>query len=202
MREWVSDRVRERFPEAVVEIHRQHGDDTVVVHREWLLRVLQFLRDEPGLMFRMPLDVTCVDRLAMGPQASEQVRALNPPLTDPDPVPRGPGLKPRFEVVYHLRSLIRTEGPVIRVKVRVDEDDPVVPSAVGLFKGFNWFEREVYDMFGVRFEGHPDLRRILLYPEFHGHPLRKDYPRRGHQPLVPMPRLQADPVPRGPGERG
>lgn len=197
MSDLVSDRVRARFPEAVIETHQQHGDDTVVVRREALLDVLRFLRDEPDLDFRMPLDVTCVDRLAMGVKPSEGVDALNPSLGDTDPVPRGSGLKPRFEVVYHLRSLTRPCGKVVRVKVRVEEDDPVVPSAVGLFKGFSWFEREVFDMFGIRFEGHPDLRRILLYPEFQGHPLRKDYPRRGHQPLVPMPRLRGDEVPKG-----
>ncbi len=194
MADLVSERVRARFPDAVLETHQQHGDDTVIVRREALLDVLRFLRDEPDLDFRMPLDVTCVDRLAMGPKPRDRVDAMNPLLTDPDPEPKGPGLKPRFEVIYHLRSLTRPTGKVIRVKVRVDEEDPVVPSAVGLFKGFNWFEREVYDMFGIRFEGHPDLRRILLYPEFQGHPLRKDYPRRGHQPRVPMPRLQGDAV--------
>lgn len=193
MTDLVSERVRATFPHAVVETHQQHGDDTIVVRREALLDILRYLRDE--LDFRMPLDVTCVDRLAMGEKPRDYVEALNPPLTDPDPVPRGPGLKPRFEVVYHLRSLTRTRGQVIRVKVRVEEDDCWVPSAVGLFKGFDWFEREVFDMFGVRFEGHPDLRRILLYPEFQGYPLRKDYPRRGHQPRVPMPRLQGDEIP-------
>ncbi len=195
MTDLVSERIRARFPGAVVETHQQHGDDTAVVRREALLDVLRFLRDEPDLDFRMPLDVTCVDRLAMGEKPRDRVDAMNPPLTDPDPVPRGPGLKPRFEVVYHLRSLSRTRGQVIRVKVRVEEDDARVPSAVGIYKGLDWFEREVYDMFGIRFEGHPDLRRILLYPEFQGHPLRKDYPRRGHQPRLPMPRLRGDEVP-------
>jgi NADH-quinone oxidoreductase subunit C len=87
------------------------------------------------------------------------------------------------------------DGALVRLKVPVREDDCVVPTATGVFKGFDWFEREVFDMFGVRFDGHPNLRRILNYPEFVGHPLRKDYPRRGHQPLIDMPRLEADPVP-------
>lgn len=195
MSELVSERVRQRFPDAVLETHQQHGDDTVVVKREKLLDVLKFLRDEPDLDFKMPLDVTCVDRLAMGQRPTGHVPAINPPLAGSDYCPLGPGLKPRFEVVYHLRSLTRKTGKVIRVKVRVEEEDPVVPSAVGLYKGFNWFEREVYDMFGIRFEGHPDLRRILLYPEFQGHPLRKDYPRRAYQPRVPMPRLRGDELP-------
>jgi NADH-quinone oxidoreductase subunit C len=89
---------------------------------------------------------------------------------------------PRFEVVYHLYSVAHNHR--LRVKAGVDEDDPVVPSAVPLWPIANWFEREVWDMFGVRFTGHPDLRRLLLYEAFEGHPLRKDYPVNRRQPLI------------------
>jgi len=191
MSELISEIVKKRFGDAVLETHQQHGDDTIVVKREALLDVLKFLRDE--LDFKMPLDCTCVDRLGLGEKPEGIEDPMNPLLTTPESRPTfGSGPKPRFEVVYHLRSLSRRM--FVRVKVRVDEDDPVVPSATSLFKGFNWFEREVYDMFGIRFAGHKDLRRILLYPEFKGHPLRKDYPRRGYQPRIPMPRLKGDPV--------
>src|SRR5262249_56134170 len=81
---------------------------------------------------------------------------------------------PRFEVVYHLYSVGQNRR--LRVKVGVDGDDPELPSAVPLWPIANWYEREVWDMFGIRFAGHPDLRRLLLYEEFVGHPLRKDYP--------------------------
>jgi len=91
------------------------------------------------------------------------------------------GRTPRFEVVYQL---------FLRVKVPVPEDDPVVPTASGVWKSANWAEREAWDMFGIRFAGHPDLRRILMYPEFEGHPLRKDYPVDKRQPLVP----ERDPI--------
>ena len=196
-----SELVEQRFPEHFVERHRQHGDDTVVVRREGLLEVLEFLRDELG--FKMPVDVTCVDLLGLY-ERPEHVRApLNPRIRETSAEPLGsvPRGEPRFEVVYHLRNIDVTPTKLVRVKVRVPEDDAVVPSAVGLFKGFDWFEREVYDMFGVRFEGHPDLRRILLYEGFEGHPLRKDYPRRGYQPRVPMPRLEGDEVPTRGGDR-
>lgn len=93
------------------------------------------------------------------------------------------GRAPRFEVVYQLHST--THGHRLRVKVPVGEDDPSVPTASGIWKSALWAEREVWDMFGLRFAGHPDLRRILMYPEFVGHPLRKDYPVRQRQPLVP-----------------
>jgi NADH-quinone oxidoreductase subunit C len=89
---------------------------------------------------------------------------------------------PRFEVVYHLYSLEHNHR--LRAKVRVDEDDASVPSAVDLWPIANWMEREVWDMFGIRFEGHPDLRRLLMYEEFVGHPLRKDYPITRRQPLI------------------
>lgn len=95
------------------------------------------------------------------------------------------GREPRFEVVYHLYSFKNNYR--LRVKVRVSESDPVVDSLVPLWSGANWFEREVYDMFGIRFKGHPDLRRILMYDEFQGHPLKKDYPLRKRQPRIPHP---------------
>src|SRR5438876_76098 len=98
------------------------------------------------------------------------------------------GRTPRFEVVYQLYSLSLNHR--LRVKVPVPEDDPVVPTASGVWKSANWAEREAWDMFGIRFAGHPDLRRILMYPEFEGHPLRKDYPVDKRQPLVP----ERDPV--------
>src|SRR5207245_146408 len=83
-----------------------------------------------------------------------------------------PGRAPPFEVVYQLYSVSLNHR--LRVKVQVPEDDPVVPTAAAVWKSANWAEREVWDMFGIRFAGHPDLRRILMYPEFEGHPLRKD----------------------------
>ena len=92
------------------------------------------------------------------------------------------GKEPRFEVVYHLHSL--THNHRIRVKIRLSEDETQTPSISALWKSANWLEREVWDMFGISFSGHPDLRRILMYEEFRGHPLRKDYPVNKRQPLV------------------
>ncbi len=92
------------------------------------------------------------------------------------------GEEERFEVVYHLYDLDKKRR--LRVKVRVDEEKPEVESLCGLWKSANWYEREVWDMFGVRFLNHPDLKRILMYDEFEGHPLRKDYPLRKRQPRV------------------
>ncbi len=93
------------------------------------------------------------------------------------------GQEPRFEVVYNLLSTAHNHR--IRLRVRVPEDDAVVPSVVPVWRGADWFERYCFDMYGIRFTGHPDLRRLLMYDEFVGHPLRKDYPLKGRQPLVP-----------------
>ena len=153
-------RVRDRFGNVVVDLHEHRGDATAVVERAALLDVLRFCRGEADLGFDVLMDLTAVD------------------------YSRYPGREdgPRFEVVYHLYSIAQNHR--LRVKVRVDEDDASVPTAVDLWPIANWFEREVWDMFGVRFDGHPDLRRLLLYEEFVGHPLRKDYPINRRQPLI------------------
>jgi NADH-quinone oxidoreductase subunit C len=116
---------------------------------------MRFLRDTPDLELDMLMDVTAVDRL-------------------PE--------KPRFEVVYHLYSLAKNHR--VRIKACVAEEAPEIDTLLSLWPAANWLEREVWDMYGVRFRGHPDLRRLLLYEEFEGHPLRKDYPKERRQPLV------------------
>jgi NADH-quinone oxidoreductase subunit C len=145
---------------AIVETHDHRGDQTAVVDRPALLDVLRLCRDDPELRFDVLMDLTAVDYL------------------------KYPGREfgPRFEVVYHLYSLPHNHR--LRLKVRVEEADARVPSAVGLWPIANWFEREVWDMFGIRFDGHPDPRRLLMYEEFQGHPLRKDYPINKRQPLI------------------
>jgi NADH-quinone oxidoreductase subunit C len=153
-------RLRGRLGDRVQETHAYRGDHTAVVAGDAIVPALQFLRDDPECAFDLLVDLTAVDYLTF------------------------PGREdgPRFEVVYHLYSVPHSHR--VRLKVRVEEDDPVVPTATGLWPIANWLEREVWDMFGIRFEGHPDLRRLLLYEEFEGHPLRKDYPVNRRQPLI------------------
>jgi NADH-quinone oxidoreductase subunit C len=143
------------LPEVVLGTHAQHGDATALVAADRVDRVLTLLREDPELCFEMLSDVTCVDHL---------------------------GEEPRFEVVYHLYSVAKNHR--VRIKARVSEAEPELPSAVALYPSADWMEREVWDLYGVRFRGHPDLRRILLYDGFEGHPLRKDYPKEKRQPLV------------------
>jgi NADH-quinone oxidoreductase subunit C len=159
------DRVVTLVPAAIrVPTDHVRGEPVVCVDRASVLDALRTLRDDPDTRFDMLSDLTVVDYL---------------------------GRTPRFEVVYQLYSLGRNHR--LRVKVAVGEDDPAVPSVSGLWKSALWAEREAWDMFGIRFTGHPDLRRILMYPEFEGHPLRKDYPLLRRQPLVPERDPIADP---------
>lgn len=153
-------RLAERFGPAVLTHEVALGDAAALVDLAALPAILAFCRDDEALRFDMLMDLTAADY-----------------LTYPG---RDDG--PRFEVVYHLYSVPHNQR--LRVKAGVDEDAPVVPSAVPLWPSANWFEREVWDMFGLRFDGHPDLRRLLLYEEFVGHPLRKDYPVNRRQPLI------------------
>jgi NADH-quinone oxidoreductase subunit C len=148
-------RVTALFGDAVVETSQHVGEASVVIDREAAPRVFQALRDRPELAFEMLSDLTAVDYL---------------------------GRSPRFAVVSHLYSL--SQNHRLRVQVRVPEDEPWVHSLVELWKSANWLERECWDMFGIRFIGHPDPRRILMYEEFVGHPLRKDYPVDKRQPLT------------------
>jgi NADH-quinone oxidoreductase subunit C len=153
------DFVMQRFRDAVLETHARHGDETVVVVPQHWFAIHAALRDDPATDLQMLVDLTAVDF---------------------------PRRLPRFEVVTHLASL--RLGHRLRVKSRVGDatgDEPVIDSLTPLWASANWAERECFDTFGVRFVGHPDLRRILLYPEFEGHPLRKDYPAEMAQPLVP-----------------
>ena len=174
MSQFVVNKLESKFGDRVLHTHARCGDETVVLDRSALHEACDFLKQDAGLRFDLPIDVTCVDYQGF-------------------PGPRDLPYEGRFEVVYHLYSV--TKKHRIRLKVPLPADDPVVDSVTDVWKGVDWFEREAWDMFGIRFEGHPNLKRILLYEEFEGHPLRKDYPQRGYQPRIPMPRLHGDPIP-------
>ena len=166
----VLERLRRKFGDAVVETHRDNGNETAVVAGERLEEIALFLRDDPELRFDMPIDNTAVDWPSRG--------------------------EPRFDVVWHLYSTTRRHR--IRLKVRVSSTDPVCASLTPVWPGMNWHERETWDMYGVRFEGHENLKRVLLYEEFVGHPLRKDYPIDRRQPLIELRDVPAVPTQREP----
>jgi len=144
----VIEAIRQAFPEAVLDVQFFRDEATLVLSPLHLVRVARFLHDEPTLAFNLLKDITAVDYM---PQ----------------------GQSPRFAVVYHIYSF--PYGYTLRLVVRVGEGE-AVPSVVPIWPGANWYEREVYDMFGIRFAGHPDLRRILMPEDTTGYPLRKDFP--------------------------
>ena len=161
MSQQVLDKLKSRFGAAILETHSNFGDDTAVVEPGQWKAVAKFLREDPELDFDMPVDLCGVDYPARGDAG-------------------------RTEVVMHLYSISKKHR--IRLKARVGDEDmehAELDSVTSIWPGMNWLERETFDMSGVRFRGHPDLRRILMYPEFEGHPLQKTYPADRIQPLVP-----------------
>jgi len=145
-------KLREWDSRAVAQVIEFRGETTVVVPLEHLVRTAEYLVTEPSLRFSFLSDITTVDRYP---------------------------IEPRFEVNYHLLSIERRER--LRLKVRVPGNEPVVPSVTPVWPTANWHEREIFDLFGIRFQGHPDLRRILMPEDWEGYPLRKDYPVEGNR---------------------
>jgi NADH-quinone oxidoreductase subunit C len=175
----VLERLQAKFGAKVLETGSSHGDEWAVVEPSTWFLAVEFLRDDPACDMSMFIDITAVDY---------------------------PRREARFDLLVMLYSL--NKGHRVRLKTRLFEEtveagvgkvDPARPSRVStltpLYAAANWFEREVWDMFGVRFDGHPDLRRILMYEEFIGHPLRKDYDAAKAQPLVPYREEAQDKLP-------
>ena len=150
--------LRQAVPDAAIDAIEGSDMPSIVVSREHLIAICGALRDHPSLQFALLVDITAVDRL-------------------PE--------EPRYELVYHLACLgehyptagARPTAPSrLRMKVRLPADDPRAPTVTSVYPSAGWPEREVYDLFGISFDGHPDLRRILMPDDWVGHPLRKDYP--------------------------
>ena len=139
-------------PSAVVGVKFDREEMTIYIDRANIREACALLRDDPECAFNFLSDLTCVDWYPA---------------------------EPRFEVIYHLLSISKTER--VRLKVRLDSASPAVESLTSLWSGANYFEREVFDLFGIRFTGHPYMRRILMPEEWEGHPLRKDYPVEGYR---------------------
>ena len=143
-------KIRAWHPEAISELIFFRGELTLVVRREHLRAVAEFLAGDSELAFTFLSDVTGVDRFP---------------------------IEPRFELNYHILSMSRRD--TLRLRVRLPGEDPVIDSVVPVWPTANWHEREIFDLFGMRFEGHPDLRRMLMPEDWEGFPLRKDYPVEG-----------------------
>jgi NADH-quinone oxidoreductase subunit C len=146
----VVEQLRAWNAQAVSQVIEYRGETTVVVPRESLIAVARQCKENPALNFNLLSDATCVDRFPV---------------------------EPRFELNYSLVSIPRTDR--LRLRTSVSAQHPVIESLVPLWPGANWMEREIFDLFGIHFTGHPDLRRILLPDDFQGFPLRRDFPTEG-----------------------
>jgi NADH-quinone oxidoreductase subunit C len=155
----ILEKLREKFAPEILASHQERGNLTIVARKDNLHKILELLKNDPDLAFEILMDVCGVDYLKMGE-------------------------KPRFEVVYHLYSVSKNHR--VRLRVKVPEEDMTLPTATDLWKSADWHEREAYDMFGFQFVGHPNLKRLLLFEGFEGHPLRKDYPMEKRQ-KIPLP---------------
>ena len=144
------ERIKKSFPESILEVATFREETTLYLRPQDILPVCRFLHDDPELAFDYLVDLCGVDYY-----------------------PR----EPRFQVVYFVSSM-KTKAR-IRLKVSLPGESPRVSSVFSVWRAADWLEREAFDMYGITFQGHPDLRRILLTPEWKGYPLRKDYPLRG-----------------------
>lgn len=144
-------KIKEAYPNGFISEHEAFGEFTVIINKEKVFDICKFIHDDPELDFDFITDICSVDF---------------------------PNEAPRFEVIYQFYSIQKNHR--IRLKARVSEEDCTIDSVVGVWKGANFLEREVYDMMGIRFNNHPDLRRILMPDEYEeGYPLRKDFPVEG-----------------------
>ena len=147
----VASSVMAKYPNAVVDGHANLGELTLVVNAEHIVEICRYLKEDQH--FVRLSSVTCVD---WHPQ------------------------EPRFEVVYHMQSL-KQNNRWLRVKARVSGENPEIDSVYSVWRGSNWYEREVFDLYGVVFRGHPNMKRIMMPDDWVGHPLRKDFPTHGHR---------------------
>ena len=153
----VLQQLREKFGDRLLSDDEAKDGVVVVVKKDSLFPLLEYLKSE--LAYSMLVDITAVDNSNLEDELMKYDYA-------------------RFMVIYHLYTF-EGETPRIRIKTPVNDQDLTVPSVINLWKGANWLERETYDMFGIEFEGHPNLTRLLMPDEYEGHPLRKDYPLQG-----------------------
>jgi NADH-quinone oxidoreductase subunit C len=147
----IAEKIKNKFPEDVVGVTEFRGQVSVHLKKDNIFEICHYLRDHQDLSFDLLKDLCGVDYL------NRQ--------------------EPRFEVVYHLYSM--EYGHFIRLRAQVPEEDPSLCSVIRVWRGADWHERECFDLMGISFDGHPDLRRILLPDDWEGHPLRKDYPEEG-----------------------
>ncbi len=155
----ITETLKQKFPNAILGSHADYGDETVMVDPAHIISVLRFLKENTECPFEQLLDLCGVDYSTHSSEGKEF----------------------RFEVVYHLYSLSKIKR--LRLRVKIPEDRPVIDSSIEVYPAADWFEREAFDMFGIQFNHHPNLKRLLMWTHFEGHPLRKNYPVNKRQAL-------------------
>jgi NADH-quinone oxidoreductase subunit C len=145
-----AEALMQALPDALLDMHSFRGETTLIIARPHIVETARFMRDTPGLIFNFLSDISAVD--------------YYPGYDRPE----------RFGVSYHLYSMLYNRR--LRLKVFVPEDDTQLDSVTSVWPGANWLEREIFDMMGITFNGHPDLRRLLMPADWEGHPHRRDYP--------------------------
>ena len=154
----LAERLKQKFPNIVLENFDMKGIPAAVVRKDGIKNVAAAVKTDPEFQFNVLMDLTAVDYLFWEEKEC------------------------RFEVIYNFYSTAKNERLIL--KAPVPESEAEIDSVASLWPAANWFEREVWDLFGIHFKGHPNLKRIMMYEEFQGHPLRKDYPYNKRQPLV------------------
>jgi NADH-quinone oxidoreductase subunit C len=175
MAQAVLDALQQKHPTAIREVFTVRGDEVAMVNADDIATVCSFLKYDPAMDMKLLLSVTAVDYLGWEEAGSAGRRA--------EAEGRSITAVPRFEVVYHLTSM--THHHRVRLRAKVTEKPGEIPTVSGIWRTANWWERHVWDLYGLRFKGHPDMRRLYMPEDWDGHPLRKDYPLRGRHPIVP-----------------
>jgi NADH-quinone oxidoreductase subunit C len=182
MKEKIEAKLRSAFGEAIASVTELNGQVSVEVKRDRIVDVCRFLKEDPELEFNYLSDLCGADMLNFEDDSARKAYLAIEHEHRPQNVPN----EERFIVIYQLTSFKNKSR--LKLKVKVDGDNPVCPSLTSVYKAASWHEREAYDMFGITFEGHPDMRRIFMPEEYEYYPLRKDFPLMGIPGSIPLPR--------------
>jgi NADH-quinone oxidoreductase subunit C len=182
MKEKIEGKLRAAFGESVISVSEFKGEVTAEVRRESIVEVCRLMKEDPELGFDFLSDVCGADMLDFEDASARKAYLAIEHDHRPVQVP----VEERFRVIYNIISLKNKTR--LRIKVKVDGETPVCPSITSVYPAANWHEREAFDMFGIVFEGHPDLRRMYMPEEYEYYPLRKDFPLMGIPGSIPLPR--------------
>jgi NADH-quinone oxidoreductase subunit C len=182
MKEKIEEKLRAAFGDSVISVSESKGQVTVDARKEKIADICRLLKEDPELDFNFLSDVCGADMLNFEDASARKAYLAIEHDFRPAEVP----VEERFVVIYNMISL-RTKARLI-VKVKVGGELPVCPSVTSVYPAANWYERETFDMFGITFEGHPDMRRMYMPEEYEYYPLRKDFPLMGVPGSIPLPR--------------